>query len=145
MAAPGFNTAADLRTCRTNARLTQARLAELAGFHEQAVRYWEGKRAGRIDGVAPAAFRRVLVGMGISVPARGEAPALLLQPNIITAENCGARTRAGGKCQCKPVPGGRRCRLHGGLSTGPRTVEGRNRIREAMKARRARELAEISA
>ncbi len=33
---------------------------------------------------------------------------------------CGAKTRAGGKCQARIVPGKRRCRLHGGLSTGPK-------------------------
>ncbi|MEX0281345.1 MAG: HGGxSTG domain-containing protein [Arenibacterium sp.] len=33
---------------------------------------------------------------------------------------CGARTRAGGQCQARVVPGKRRCRLHGGLSTGPK-------------------------
>lgn len=46
---------------------------------------------------------------------------------------CGARTRAGGTCKAPAVwlPGEldprRRCRLHGGLSTGPRTVEGLRR------------------
>lgn len=31
---------------------------------------------------------------------------------------CGAKTRAGNKCQCSPMANGR-CRLHGGKSTGP--------------------------
>jgi hypothetical protein len=31
---------------------------------------------------------------------------------------CGAKTRAGTACQSPPVPGRRRCRLHGGLSPG---------------------------
>ena len=31
---------------------------------------------------------------------------------------CGAKTRAGTPCQCPPVPGRTRCRLHGGLSPG---------------------------
>lgn len=38
-----------------------------------------------------------------------------------------------------PVNG--RCRMHGGLSTGPRTTEGLERMRAAVKARRARERA----
>lgn len=46
---------------------------------------------------------------------------------------CGARTRAGGACAMRVEPGKRRCRLHGGLSTGPR-VEGRARLSERMKA-----------
>ena len=43
---------------------------------------------------------------------------------------CGARTRAGGTCRKPPMPNGR-CRFHGGCSTGPRTTEGRERIRTA--------------
>ena len=44
---------------------------------------------------------------------------------------CGAKTRAGGSCVMRVVAGKRRCRLHGGLSTGPKTPEGRARCREA--------------
>src|SRR2546428_13863727 len=42
---------------------------------------------------------------------------------------CCAKTRAGAPCIMRVVPGKRRCRFHGGLSTGPRTVEGRARQR----------------
>lgn len=48
---------------------------------------------------------------------------------------CGAKTRAGGTCQARAVPGKRRCRLHGGASTGPKTKEGRERIAEANRKR----------
>lgn len=34
--------------------------------------------------------------------------------------SCGAKTRTGGQCQMKVVPGKRRCRLFAGLSTGPK-------------------------
>lgn len=37
---------------------------------------------------------------------------------------CGARTRSGAPCRNMPVSRGRRCRMHSGLSTGPRTPEG---------------------
>lgn len=55
---------------------------------------------------------------------------------------CGARTRAGGQCGQPAVrsdrwpygPRNGRCRFHGGLSTGPRTPEGRRRISDAAKA-----------
>lgn len=41
---------------------------------------------------------------------------------------CGAkRHRDGLPCQAKSEPGKRRCRFHGGMSTGPRTKEGRAR------------------
>lgn len=39
---------------------------------------------------------------------------------------CGTRTRAGVPCQRHPMRNGH-CRLHGGLSTGPRTPEGKVR------------------
>ncbi|MGE0385533.1 MAG: HGGxSTG domain-containing protein [Gammaproteobacteria bacterium] len=38
---------------------------------------------------------------------------------------CGARTRRGTLCQCTNVPGRGRCRFHGGLSTGPKSLDGR--------------------
>ena len=41
---------------------------------------------------------------------------------------CGARNRRGTPCQCPAMRNGR-CRLHGGLSTGPRTPEGIERLR----------------
>ena len=44
---------------------------------------------------------------------------------------CGARTRGGAPCKSWPVRGRRRCRMHGGKSTGPRTAEGRARIAAA--------------
>ena len=47
---------------------------------------------------------------------------------------CGARTRAGGSCKAPVVRGKARCRMHGGLSTGPRTVEGKARAVAAVKA-----------
>ena len=40
---------------------------------------------------------------------------------------CGAKTRAGGACQNPAIGGRNRCKLHGGLSTGPRTPEGKAR------------------
>ena len=59
----------------------------------------------------------------------GAALAKVLRPR------CGAKTRAGTPCQARVVPGKRRCRMHGGLSTGPKTEEGRERIREAQRQR----------
>jgi hypothetical protein len=48
---------------------------------------------------------------------------------------CCAKTRAGVPCITRVVPGKRRCRFHGGLSTGPRTTEGRARFAEAQRRR----------
>jgi hypothetical protein len=55
----------------------------------------------------------------------------------------GARCRDGSPCEApavwdmrleRPVNG--RCRMHGGLSTGPKTEEGRRRIAESNRVRR---------
>ncbi|UTH72501.1 HGGxSTG domain-containing protein [Chromobacterium sp. IIBBL 290-4] len=40
---------------------------------------------------------------------------------------CGAKTRAGTPCKLTSIYGNGRCKLHGGLSTGPRTKEGKRR------------------
>lgn len=48
---------------------------------------------------------------------------------------CGALTRDGGVCQRPAVEGRRRCPLHGGKSTGPKTREGREAIAAANRAR----------
>lgn len=47
------------------------------------------------------------------------------------APRCGAMNRRGTPCQCPAMPNGR-CRLHGGLSTGPKTFAGIERIRRAV-------------
>jgi hypothetical protein len=60
--------------------------------------------------------------------------------SVVPLLRCGSKTRLGSPCQCKPVEGKRRCKLHGGLSTGPKTQEGRARIgqlsRDRARARR---------
>lgn len=53
---------------------------------------------------------------------------------------CDAKTRAGEKCKATPVwdknnnkPKNGRCRLHGGLSTGPKTRQGKARSLRNLK------------
>lgn len=48
---------------------------------------------------------------------------------------CGAKTRAGHPCQRKGRGRGGRCPNHGGMSTGPRTEAGRQRLADAARAR----------
>ena len=60
-------------------------------------------------------------------PLRGGNPRG--NPNL--APRCGARNRAGCPCRAPALRGRLRCRLHGGHATGPRTEEGRARIRAA--------------
>jgi hypothetical protein len=51
---------------------------------------------------------------------------------------CGAKNRRGEPCRVTIVPGKRRCLFHGGLSTGPKTIEGKTRIAAAQRRRWAR-------
>ncbi len=52
--------------------------------------------------------------------------------DLSTAKRCGARARTRGGAPCRgPAMRNDRCRMHGGLSTGPRTVEGLERSRRA--------------
>lgn len=52
---------------------------------------------------------------------------------------CGAKTtRKGTPCRNKSEPGRKRCKFHGGRSTGPKTAEGRERIAAAQRTRWAR-------
>lgn len=47
---------------------------------------------------------------------------------------CGAKTRTGAPCKRKPIPGKKRCRNHGGLSTGARTIEGKANAGKGLRA-----------
>lgn len=50
-------------------------------------------------------------------------------------KQCGAHARTtGAPCKAQGLPNGR-CKLHGGMSTGPKTPEGRHAIAVATKAR----------
>ena len=57
---------------------------------------------------------------------------------------CLAKTKQGTLCQKPYLKGKSRCRLHGGLSTGPKTAEGKARIVAAhwKHGRRSREFTE---
>lgn len=48
---------------------------------------------------------------------------------------CGARTRAGTPCKARAMDGRARCRMHGGLSTGPRSEAGRAAIAASNRRR----------
>ncbi len=65
---------------------------------------------------------------------RRKGPVLLKngnpQGNPMNAPRCGARTRRGTRCKAPAMANGR-CRMHGGMSTGPRTPQGLERSRIA--------------
>ncbi|RKK03324.1 hypothetical protein EBE87_25900 [Pseudoroseomonas wenyumeiae] len=62
------------------------------------------------------------------------------------SKRCQAKTRSGGECQGPAMPNGR-CRMHGGMSTGPRTAEGMARMRAArtIHGKYSREMRELRA
>jgi hypothetical protein len=63
--------------------------------------------------------------------------------DFLAAPRCGAHIRCGGECR-QPAMRSGRCRLHGGLSTGPRTPAGLARSRRARWKHGARS-AEVTA
>ena len=52
--------------------------------------------------------------------------------DFLKAPRCGAKNRRGTPCQCPAMRNRRRCQLHGGKSTGPKTAAGRERSRQAV-------------
>ena len=56
------------------------------------------------------------------------APPLPAFPEELRGLTCGAKTRAGTPCKLTGIYRNGRCKLHGGLSTGPKTAEGRAKM-----------------
>jgi len=150
-------TGAELRAARLERGWAQRELARRAGLAHRTIQYWEAKR--EIDPFAHA-MKAIAKAMGWptgklrdqyarargGVLQRTEAERLLayFAPHLSASfrkrlanhrMTCGARTRKGEPCRAKSEPGKRRCRFHGGMSTGPRSQEGRERIAEAQRKR----------
>ncbi|MFD0981141.1 HGGxSTG domain-containing protein, partial [Tropicimonas aquimaris] len=148
-------TGADLKEARREMHWSQRELARRAEIDRTTVQYWESKaevdpRSWAMSRIAKAFgwrdFRTPIARTRHGVLDRetdtdfikrffsGSTRATLLRianRRVI----CGARTRKGTQCRAKSEPGKKRCRLHGGLSTGPKTEEGRQRIAEAQRRR----------
>lgn len=156
-----FTTPQALRDARKAAGLTQTQLAELVGCGRHAVSYWETK-AGPIRATHNGVPRWIVDALGIAAlpdyptttRTRGDGvlawtdsqQAALDRQSArtnakIEAKNkrhrqpCGAQTRKGAPCRNLSEPGRRRCKFHGGRSTGPTTPEGKARIAEAQRLR----------
>jgi hypothetical protein len=137
--------------------LGQRELARRAGITHKAVGYWEAKPELDLRGYA---VKRIVAALGLTggefsdhyTRARGRvlhpdgmfhllttfAPGMsrrLCRRIAYGRVICGAMTRKGTPCRAKSEPGRRRCKFHGGCSTGPRTAEGRARISEAQRKR----------
>ncbi len=124
----------DIRNARKALGWTQATLGAKSGFNRGTVLYWE-KKSGLISGVAVDRFVTVL----------SEAGQVMDKKPLEPPKRCSAKTRKGSPCQCKPLPGKARCKFHGGLSTGPKTKEGIERIRQAQLARWQKHRAKLAA
>ena len=101
--------------------LPSHKLASLVGVREKKQRILQRQERARLGHDAlPFSLETIaaLIAAGVRVRIR-------LFP-VITL--CGARTRKGHPCRCRALKNGR-CRLHGGLSTGPKTEGGWARTR----------------
>lgn len=157
-------TGAELQRLRERAGMTSWEVAALLGFHPNSVKYWE--RCDEVNPCGPTP-KRILIAIGVdpemiapplahvwrvSLPFgdpedAGESQGTTMQRPHSRARHgvlnepvnkCGAKTRRGTPCAMTPEPGKRRCRLHGGRPTGPKTAEGKTRIAEALRRRRRR-------
>ncbi|CAM3142455.1 helix-turn-helix transcriptional regulator [Paracoccus nototheniae] len=152
-------TGAELAASRKAAGLSQTKLAQRAGIGRHAVSYWECKpqverRAWAVNCMAgvlglPDVPDRHPVANGWAAHMEAELTArdaafiamvarLQARSEAFKATRrvrCGARTRKGEPCRMKSEPGKRRCKFHGGKSTGAKTPEGKARIAEAQRRR----------
>lgn len=56
-------------------------------------------------------------------------PHMPMQPDALRGLQCGATTRAGTPCKLTGLYESGRCKLHGGMSTGPKSEAGREQSR----------------
>lgn len=155
-------TGAELAAIRKAAGLSQAELAGRVGIGRHAVSYWECKREVERSAWAVERMAQVLAlpDAPMIVPIRiffverqqhgtthQDAAVLAMlqavedQMKAIRANRrvrCGAKTRKGAACRMRSEPGKRRCKFHGGKSTGAKTAEGKALIAEAQCRRWAR-------
>lgn len=132
-----FRTAAELKAWRAAAGWSQLDLARAAGVHVNTVKYHEAM-PGIIGGWAVDRFRTAF-GLANVLTPKSPWVARFLPENNGEAEHehklCGAKTRKGGTCRQKALPGRTRCKFHGGMSTGPKTAKGRRSIAEGQRRR----------
>ena len=159
-------TGAELRAHRKAMGLSQKTLAHRAIISCSAVKYWE--RKARIKpsvwavkriakalgiGVQPANLPQYARAGGRGVTEWGQTSGKLdaeVELKMVAWREraalraarrrvvCGANTRKDTPCRNLSEPGRKRCKFHGGKSTGPKTCEGRAKIAEAQRIRWAK-------
>jgi transcriptional regulator with XRE-family HTH domain len=133
-------TAARLKSARAALKWSQRELGQRSRVHYQSVKYWE-RKTGVIDGYAVDCFKAALSAAGYTLAPPFAANTVTrelnaqVSPKMVLPKLCGAKTRKGVACRLLAIRGKDRCKFHGGLSTGPKTAEGKQRIAEAQRRR----------
>ena len=138
------NDGSGVRNLRKAHGITQRRLAKAASLHVNSIHRLERfeilpETSWYSVGLVGLALREI-ASAGISPQGARARPIWGVTADTVSSRQkreCGARTRKGTPCRAKAFANGR-CKFHGGLSTGPRTAEGRERIRQAQLRRWAR-------
>jgi len=93
-------------------------------YHRDRARLAEERK--QIDARYMLLLQTSPLGTRISIP---DMPAYPPFPDELREMSCGAKTRAGTPCKRRDLFSSGRCRLHGGLSTGPITEGGKEQSR----------------
>ena len=103
--------------------------AALTGINKQQELPEDAERSARAqDFGGPSGISAPIAGARARAYESGSRTPLPQAPAAAQRVACGARRHRDGKpCQSKSEPGKKRCRFHGGRSTGPRSPEGRAR------------------
>lgn len=155
-------TGPQIKALRRAQNINQTQMAKEIGCSRHAVSYWETQREPmgwrRIKWGVPARMLKalnceVLPNCAVLMRARGDgvldidgqqaaldrecarANEKMAQRAMRARVVCGARTRKGRPCRMVSELGKKRCKFHGGMSTGPRTTKGKARIAEAQRQR----------
>lgn len=132
-------TGSDLRSARVdNYGASLREVSRAAGVAPSTVLRWE--RYGKLPRCQTWALRRIMMALRVRRSEDKElrsfrGPYGVKAPTRTAHEFCSAKTRSGGACKRRPLKDRSRCRLHGGLSTGPKTEARRARCAQAARER----------
>lgn len=127
---------------RARARALAATLGGLVVAHRRALEFAAYFRAQRPLRAWHRTLAKAHTGDAASIAVRLDATRRALA--LLRPSTCGARCRDGHACRAPRVRDRRRCKLHGGLSTGPRTDEGRARALAALAFVHARRRQQVT-
>lgn len=96
--------------------------------------YQECDRIREIRRTWPYKEQLIFTGTRIKIIPAPEPPTSPSFPEILRGLTCGAKNRKGQPCKRIDLWGNGRCKFHGGMSTGPKTEEGKRKV--ALNARR---------